>query len=331
MFKVQFFWSALILSMLVLAGCNGARVNEVTIGTIPWPGYAMLSLAEKKGFFEQEGVSVHIKKYKNVSLLHDDYLSGKLDGLTATLSELLLIRERSDLRPQVFLVADFSDGPDMILTKAGMLNVASMKGARVGVDIESLSLYVLARGLEKNGLSLKDVKLVDMDLDVMEQAMTKPAKDGGVDAVVAYPPVTSSIQKSLDVNKVFTSSEIPGEVLDVVALESALVQNNKGFVESIVRGYAHAVRHLREHPEETIGFLAEEDGMSVDEVRDLLAGLKVLDVCQQKELFLPSGTISEAVKTSDLVMRRVGLITGADQTVGMITFGPVQIAAQVCP
>jgi hypothetical protein len=120
-------------------------------------------------------------------------------------------------------------------------------------------------------------------------------------------------------------------VVDTVTLESDLIQENREIAEKFVRGFDEAVNYLKNHREETIAFISKKDKMPKEEVTELLNGLKILGVCEQKELFLPSGILGEAVKTSDLVMRRVARLTGPDQTVGLITFGPVQTVATKCP
>jgi NitT/TauT family transport system substrate-binding protein len=321
-----------VAALLVLpSGCQGGKVTEVTIGTIQWPGYALLRYAQERGLFEKEGARVNVIHYDNVELLHKDYYAGKLDGMTGTLSEILATREKSTRSPQVFLVADFSNGPDMIVGNTGVVDsVPQLRGKRVGVDIQSLGVYVLTRGLERSSLSLDDVRLVDMTMDKMEAALAKGGEDGGVDAIVAYPPVTTSILKNLKAKPIFTSKEIPGEVVDIVALETDLIQKNREFVEGIVRGFSNAVEQLRKHPQDAITQMAKAEGMSTEEFSDILSGLKILDVCEQRDYFLPSGILIEAVKTSDLVMRRVDQLLGADTTVGMVTFGPVQVAGKFC-
>ena len=317
--------------VLSISGCKSNTVDEVTIGTIQWPGYALLQFASDKGFFEKEGAKVNVVRYDNVNLLHKDYYAGKLDGMTGTLTEILATREKSKRAPQIFLLADFSNGPDMIIGRDDVVKeVTDLRGKRIGVDLSSLGVYVLTRGLERSGLSLDDVRLVNMTMDEMEVAIKKGGENDGVDAIVAYPPVTTSILANTASSSVFSSKEIPGEVVDVIALETQIIQNNRGFVEGIVRGFSRAVDLLREKPGESVQIMARNEGMSVEEFSDILNGLKILDVCQQREYFLPSGILVEAVKTSDLVMRRVDQLTGADTTVGMVTFGPVQVAGESC-
>ena len=318
------------LFLLALNSCSKSRVEKVRIGTIPWPGYGILHLTKEKGYFKKHGLDVEVKQYKNVDELHADYRRGVLDGLTGTLNEILEIREQTKQSPQVFWVADFSDGPDMLVAPKTVETVAELRGRKIGVDLGSVGIYVLARALDKAGMSLEDVRIVDTKFTDLVSLYNKGQLNGGVSAIVAYPPVTTQILDKGDSHALFTSKEIPGEVVDAVALEKEIIYGDRSFAESFVRALNEGVRHLRDKPDESIQFMVKTEKMPEDEFRDVLAGLKILDVCQQKEMFLPSGTLPEAVKTSDLVMRRVDQLSGPDKTVGMVTFGPVQVVGETC-
>jgi NitT/TauT family transport system substrate-binding protein len=95
---------------------------------------------------------------------------------------LTLAPTHPDVR--AWLIMDISNGADAIVAKPAIANLQSLKGRRVGFDRSMLATFVLSRGLEQVGLSLKDVKIVPVELSDQEEAF----KQGRVDAIVTFEP-----------------------------------------------------------------------------------------------------------------------------------------------
>ncbi|MCB0322487.1 MAG: ABC transporter substrate-binding protein [Bdellovibrionales bacterium] len=323
--------SLLVVSAAVLLlACEQKEQTTFRIGVSPWPGYGILSIAHEKGYFAEQGVSVEVVHFDEAEQLYQAFYNGSLDGISGTLNEMITVRENSPRSPQSFLVADFSNGADRLLAREKIATVAELKGKKVGVEFSAVGVYLVARALEKAGLTLDDIRLVNLPNDQLAEELAKGGEQGGVDAVAAYPPASTEIEAREDVGVLFTSQEIPGEIVDVVALDAEIIRNNRSRVEGIVTAFDKAVRFLHAHPEEAHQMIAKSEQMSVDEVRSTLAELRVPNGCEQKAFFVPNGTLTEAVKTADLVMRRLNLISGPDRTVGMVSFGPIQTAMTHC-
>ncbi len=60
------------------------------------------------------------------------------------------------------LVTDYSAGNDMIVAKKGIANLKALKGKKVGLEVGLVEHLMLTKALEKNGMKISDVKLVNV-------------------------------------------------------------------------------------------------------------------------------------------------------------------------
>ena len=58
-----------------------------------------------------------------------------------------------------------SNGNDMIVAKKGIGSIKALKGKKVGLETGLVEHLMLTKALEKNGLKITDVKLVNYDRD----------------------------------------------------------------------------------------------------------------------------------------------------------------------
>lgn len=244
-------------------GCAPEKPTAWRIGINPWPGYEFLYLAQEMGFYRDAGLDVRVVEFSSLADARRAYERGQINVIATTVIEVLQIREHSPRSPQIVQVVDYSNGADLILARPGLTNAASLRGARIGVELASLGVYVLVRGLEQGGLGLADVQPVSMDQLSMGDAFRK----GELDAVVTYPPASIQLLRDTKASTVFTTAEIPGEVLDVIAVEAELNTRRPGDVARLLRAYHRAIAYARQHPAEAYRIMAGRQGITPEEFR----------------------------------------------------------------
>lgn len=230
--------------------------------------------------------------------------------------EVLQVREHTPRSPQIVQVVDYSDGADMILARPGISSVAGLRGARVGVELASLGVYMLARALEQAGLSLADVEQVSMDRSTMQDSLAR----GNLDAVVTYPPTSVQLRRDGKAIASFSSADIPGEVIDVVAVERDVNEHRSRDTAALLRAYHRAVAYAARHPEEAEIIMAEREGISPAEFREALTrGIRLVSEADQAAYLQPGGRLSAVVDNSDRVLRQSGQISGPDRRSDVLT------------
>lgn len=231
--------AVLIAGSLMLAACSQGPdpktqpKTEFTIGWsiyagwMPWP-YAQQAGIVKK-WADKYGITINLVQVNDYVESVNQYTAGKFDGVTVTNMDALTIPAAGGKDTTAIIVGDYSNGNDGILLK-GANSLAALKGRQAYLVELSVSHYLLARGLDKAGLKSPDVKTVNTsDADIVA-AFGAP----DVTAAVAWNPQLSVMKAEKGVNLVFSSADIPGEILDLMVVDSATLKANPNLGKALV-------------------------------------------------------------------------------------------------
>ncbi len=182
-------------------------------------------------------------------------------------------------------MADYSNGADFILAQPELRNISDLKGKKVAAEVGTLNMYMLARALSLNGLDLTDVHLVQHD----QIGMAAVFKNREVDAVVTYVPVATSLIHDSSANQLFSSKDIPNEVIDLLCFDRTIIETRFDEVVGILNAWDRSLEYAKNHPAEAYAIMAKREGIGSDDFEQALAGVKVLTCEDQKEIIGESG------------------------------------------
>ncbi len=300
-------------SLLFLSGCGQASKEPLRIGINAWPGYEFLYLAQEMGYFEAEGVQVKILEFDSLADARRAFERGQLDGWATTVVEVLQALDYSDRRPQVFQVVDFSEGADVVLAHPSIGTMAELKGKRVGVELASLGVFMLDRSLEKSGLTLNDVVIVSSD----QISMAEEFLAGNLEAVVTYPPTSLELLRDGKSQIVFSSLEVPGEIVDVIAMDAQVIERRMEDVKRVSRAYYRALEFSHSNKVESYGIMGAREGISAQEFQEALeGGIRMVQATEQESFLGTDGKLGRVVESVDRILRATGQIKGPDRTSG---------------
>ncbi|MBP8184620.1 MAG: ABC transporter substrate-binding protein [Pseudomonas sp.] len=289
----------LLIGLVVLLSACSAPPEPLRIATNPWPGYEYLYLAEQLKLFEAQGVAVQVFQFSSLSDSRRAYERGQVDGFGGTLVEVLVANEQSQRPPKIVHVSDYSNGGDLIVAQTDIAQTQQLQGKTVAIEPGTLNTYILARALNRAGLSLEQVKLVSLAQADMFTALQQKH----IDAAVTYPPHSIEMLKQLPLKQLFSSREIPGEVLDVIALDAQLVATRKADVQAMLRALEAAHDYARAHPQEAHRIMAEREKISPEDFRVAVENdLKILHAADQAAYFGPQGLILPALQNTQAVL-----------------------------
>lgn len=294
------------IATLALTSCF-APPPPLKLGISPWPPYEFLHLAREKGFFAQEGVEVKIVEFTSMDDAGRAFDHGQIDGGMFSLFEMLRVRDQAERNLQVILAIDSSDGADAVLARPGLDSVAALRGRRIGIDLGPLSFYLLDRALATAGLTLDDVELKHM----VDPAQEDNLRQGHVDAVVSYPPTRTTIELAGLARPIFTSSQIPREIVDVMAMEESLVRQRRKECVAVIRAFYRAVEFARTNPDEAMRIMAQREHIDPQAFRQALhAGITLVPLDQQPA-YLGSQSVlpGAADRASQLLFERKQLLS----------------------
>lgn len=240
----------LMAGAVLLASCSQApgdaakQRHEFNIGWsiyagwMPWP-YAQQAGIVKK-WADKYGIKINIVQVNDYVESVNQYTAGKFDGVTVANMDALTIPAAGGKDTSAIIVGDYSNGNDGILLK-GADTLSAIKGRQVYLVELSVSHYLLARALNTVGMASSDVKTVNTsDADIVG-AFASPS----VTAAVAWNPQLSTMKAQAGVKEVFSSADIPGEILDLMVVDTATLKANPNLGKALAGIWYETVALLK--------------------------------------------------------------------------------------
>lgn len=281
-----------------LPACSEAPSQPLRVGIDPWPGFAPLFLAADQGFFAEEGVDVELVELSSLADVRRAFERGQTDGMASSLVEVLDADRNSDRAPVIALMADYSNGADVILAKKEITNVADLKGQRIGLEPSSLNRFILNRALARGGLSMADVEIVSLPQLGLQEAV----EASSVDAVVTYPPISTDIERTGLFAQVFSSADIPGEVSDVVSFSREIASRRSADLDSFVRAWGRAVNAIEENPNESYQVIGRYIGMNADDLKETYKGIELISADRQAGFLRADGPLADGIHALSAIL-----------------------------
>jgi len=192
---------------------------SIYAGWMPWP-YAKQAGIVKK-YEDKYGIKINIVQINDYVESVNQYTAGKLDGVTVTNMDALTIPAAGGKDTTAVILGDYSNGNDGLVSKTAK-TVAELKGGTINLVELSVSHYLLARALDKAGMALADIKTVNTsDADIVSAFNTPDVK-----TVVTWNPQLGEVKKTAGASQLFGSQDIPGEILDLLVVDTRLLKDN---------------------------------------------------------------------------------------------------------
>ncbi|MBD2340677.1 ABC transporter substrate-binding protein [Calothrix sp. FACHB-156] len=241
------------------------KVPLLRIGTNMWPGYETLYLARHLGYYKD--TPIRLVDYPSGTEEVRAYRNHEIEGAGLSIDQaMLLAATQKNLR--IIAVMDVSNGGDVILGKPDIADIKALKGKRVGVESTALGAFFIARALEKNGLSPKDVKIVSLDFSQHERAF----KEDKVDAIVTFGLPRFKLLAA-GAKLLFDSSQIPGEIVDTLVVSQDAIANNSPTIQTLVNERFRALDYLNNNPEAAAALIAPRTGVTPKQILDAFKGM----------------------------------------------------------
>ncbi len=192
---------------------------SIYAGWMPWD-YAENSGILKK-WADNYGIKIKLIRMDYIPSI-EAYVAGQVDGCVMTNMECLDMPAASGIDSTALIVGDYSNGNDALLVRDN-LKIKDLKGKSISLVELSVSHYLLARALEINGLKENDVKVINTsDSDIGPIFISNKSSK----AVITWNPIVMEIEKTPGISKIFTSADIPEEVLDLMIVNTKTLKNN---------------------------------------------------------------------------------------------------------
>jgi len=235
-FVLKFAAAIFLLLQLGAAQAATAEPPTFTVGWSVYAGWNPYFYMQKSGILkkwaDKYGIVIKVQRFDYAASL-DAFVAKNIDACTMTNMEALDMPAASGVDSTVIITGDYSNGNDAVLTRNG-ITLATLGGHRVMLVQKTVSEYLLERGmvLSGNQAKLPTLKLLNTsDSDIAPAFLNNKSNE----AVVTWKPLVSQILADKGVKSIFDSSQIPGEIMDLLVVRTEVLKRPDGSGEKFAK------------------------------------------------------------------------------------------------
>lgn len=252
----------IVLFSFGLTGCsqsektddNNDQADNITIniGVMPDVESIPFLIAQKNGYFDQEGVRVNIQHFSSAKDRDSALQSGKLDGVITDMAAVLFANEGGiKLR-----MISRNDGDITLMSgkDSGINSVIELKGKDIGLSTNTIMEYTTDRMLEAAGLKPSDVNKIAIPPLPTRLEMLQ----GGKVTAAILPEPMSGLAINNGAVILSSTAELKNKAGAIAFTESS-IEKAPEKITAVFRAYDKAVEYLQAEPAEGyIDYIIEE-------------------------------------------------------------------------
>lgn len=298
---MKFFRSSLtvvsLCSALMLTACGSStggsteQAKTIRVTNTSCSCFLPTMVAVEEGFLKEEmqkaGADVEIQNYEDGPSQTAALLSRSLDvaqyGTTAVAS---LLDRKAPVK--AFYVSDkvLQTEGLVVRAEAGISRVADLKGKTVAVPQGTTSDYGLRGSLANAGLTISDIKVLNLAPPAMKSAWDR----GDIDAAYIWSPFLNQLEDSSgqilesigDLGKA-TGDEY--QIMNLYVVRSDFAEQNPELLKAYTRAIDRGVAYIKDNPQQVAEILYQDLGVnSPQEAMALIEGEKFFASNEQRAL-----------------------------------------------
>jgi NitT/TauT family transport system substrate-binding protein len=286
----------LALSLLAVSPASFAKDSfsicwSIYVGWMPWHYGDSEGIVKK--WADKYDISIDVVQINDYIESINQYTAGQFDACTMTNMDALTIPAAGGVDSTALIVGDFSNGNDGVILKKGS-SLKDIEGHQVNLVELSVSHYLLARGLEKVGLSERDIQVVNTsDADMVAIYGTDD-----VTAVATWNPLLAEIESMPNSTKVYDSSQIPGEIIDLLIVNTETLKKNPRLGKALTGAWYEIMSNMSSGPElkSARTSMAEASGTDLAGYESQLASTKMFYSPAEAVSFTNSPQLKDTMK-----------------------------------
>ena len=294
---------ALAVAALTLIGSAHAQETKVAIAISGWTGFAPLTLAKEAGIFKKNGLDVTIKKIPQKDR-HLAIASGDVQCAATTVETWVAWNAAGVATTQIFQL-DKSFGADGMVVKPGIAKIADLKGKTVAASAPGTAPYfTLAWMLKKNGLSVKDVKVVNLEPQAAASAMIAGNQD--IDAAMTYEPYLGAVRAKPEAGKIIATTLDYPMIMDTFGCTPKFLADNPKAAQALADSYFQALEMIKAEPGKAFAIMGADVKQSAEQFEASQKYLRWQDRAANQKFF--AGEHAAFSKEAAEVLLEAGII-----------------------
>ena len=280
-----------------------AQDAKVAIAISGWTGFAPLTLANEAGLFKKHGLDVTIKKIPQKDR-HLAIASGDVQCAATTVETWVGWNANGVTTTQIFQL-DKSYGADGMVVKPSIMKISDLKGKTVAASAPGTAPYFgLAWMLKKNGLSIKDVKVLTLEPQPVANAMIAGTTD--FDAGMTYEPYLSAVRAKPEAGKIIATTLDYPMVMDTFGCTPKFLKENPKAAKALADGYFDALDMIKKDPKKSFEIMGADVKQSGEAFEKSQAYLRWQDRAANQKFF--AGEHAQFSKEAAELLLEIGSI-----------------------
>ena len=286
---------------LALAVPAFAQDTKVAIGYSGWTGFAPLTLAKEAGIFKKHGLDVDLKKIPQKDR-HLAIASGDIQCAATTVETWVVWNANGVATKEIFQM-DKSYGADGMAVRNNIQKIADLKGKTVAASAPGTAPYfTLAWFLKKNGLSVKDVTVVNLEPGPAAQAFVA----GQNDAAMTYEPYLSTVRSNPAAGKIIATTLDYPMIMDTFGCTPKFLADNPKAAQALTDSYFDAIDMIAKEPKKSFEIMGADVKQTGAEFEASQKYLRWQDRAANKKFF--AGELQQFSKESADLLLELGII-----------------------
>jgi NitT/TauT family transport system substrate-binding protein len=292
----------LLTAALASAACTASAQTAVAIGISGWTGFAPLTLARDAGIFRKNGLDVSIKKIPQKDR-HLAIASGDIQCAATTVETWVVWNANGVATKQIFQM-DKSYGADGMAVRGDIAKIADLKGKKVAASAPGTAPYfTLAWFLRKNGLSVKDVSVVNLEPQAAANAFVT-GQD--ISAAMTYEPYLSTVRAKPEAGKIIATTLDYPMIMDTFGCTPKFLADNPKAAQALADSYFEAVEMIRADPKKSFEIMGADVKQSAEQFEGSQKYLRWQDKAANQKFF--AGEHQAFSKEAAELLLEVGII-----------------------
>jgi NitT/TauT family transport system substrate-binding protein len=300
-----------LAALLGLPSAAVAQETKVGIGLSGWTGFAPLTLAKEAGIFKKNGLDVSLKKIPQKDR-HLAIASGDIQCAATTVETWVVWNANGVAAKQIFQL-DKSYGADGMAVRNDVAAIKDLKGKTIAASAPGTAPYfTLAWFLKKNGLSVKDVTVVNLEPAAAAQAFVA----GQNDAAMTYEPYLSTVRAAPDKGKIIATTLDYPMIMDTVGCTPKFLADNPKAAKAMADSYFEALEMINKEQAKAYGIMGADVKQSGEQFGNSAKYLRWQDKAANQKFF--AGELQAFSKEAADLLLEIGIIKQIPDINGII-------------
>jgi ABC-type nitrate/sulfonate/bicarbonate transport system substrate-binding protein len=256
-----------LLALVVFFFHNPNRLQAtetITIAVADQPAFALIYVADKKGFFKQQGLNVAFTRHALGRDALRDVTEGRADlGTAFDVATVNYINQGFNLGILTTLHSSDRNHSVATFTNSGIKTAQDFLGKKIAMTRGTSTEFYLYSYLMEQGIELSEVTIINLE----PQLLIPSLENRTVDAAVLFNPHDLNFKKRHPTEQInFFYSETYSEAT-VLTGKQDFILNNEEKIKRTLRALYSAEQFVRHNKEESIQLV--QDWLSDYSVEDL--------------------------------------------------------------